>query len=520
MEDAERERLVLTIAENESHCRNFGIDKVEHAFDALKTEEKFHNKKDGLYKQKDLGLIFLVHDIDTANKLKSLRYNNDCKKNKGTVPINIRNIRYSISLTINTYECVSMLRSYLHNRYDGIDRTFVLCFPRNETGNVKTIVDEVVALLSELGRRYILMNNKVLNLASEDIEKEFDKFFRIDEIKERIREASIENIVSDNLVPSKCISTGFIELDKKLGYGGLQTGRLYALGGMTSLGKTTFALNIADNIAKLGNDVLIFSLEMSKQELVSKIYSRNMNRLNTDMKNGVSKTATEIMHFDMNRIQTTPWTDESIELLNRAKEMYGRHIKHLMVFECPDDFGVEKIREDLTGFYDLRRMPSVVIVDYLQILASESGRTDKQAVDKNISELKRLSRDFNTAIIVISSFNRSAYESGADFKSFKESGSIEYSCDVVLGLQLKLSEAERKAIKNDKDLDENTRKCVDDKISSSQKVIELCILKNRLYKSRSKVHFAYYSKYDSFEEIKNQPSEAEDIEIASWLLGN
>ncbi|GMO68240.1 MAG: hypothetical protein Nk1A_6930 [Endomicrobiia bacterium] len=58
------------------------------------------------------------------------------------------------------------------------------------------------------------------------------------------------------------VSTGFTNLDIALG-GGLRTKRLYAIGGVTGIGKTTFVMNIADNIASSGQDVLIFSLEMS-----------------------------------------------------------------------------------------------------------------------------------------------------------------------------------------------------------------------------------------------------------------
>ena len=68
------------------------------------------------------------------------------------------------------------------------------------------------------------------------------------------------------------LSTGFYDIDKALG-GGLHTG-LYVLGAVSSLGKTTFTLQIADNLAKADTDVLFFSLEQSKFELMAKSISR------------------------------------------------------------------------------------------------------------------------------------------------------------------------------------------------------------------------------------------------------
>jgi replicative DNA helicase len=522
MEDTKRKEFVDEFVKSRSHCRNFSIDKIKDAFNELKNAEEFHDVKHDYHKQSDLGLVFIVHDADTADKLKSFRYNNTYMKEEGTVLIGMENIRYSISLTINSSEDVRILGRYLDNEYDGFDRTFVLCSPKNETIDVMTMVSGIASLLSGVGRRYIIMNNKVLYLKQDDINKAFKSFFCIDEANKHIDDTSTENMVSDNLVPSKSISTGFMELDKKLGYGGLQTGRLYVLGGITSLGKTTLALNIAYNIAKSHNDVLIFSLEMSKYELVSKIHARNMNKLNQNMKNGFSKTATEIMDFDSGDTQITSWTDEPKDLLSRAKEMYRQYAEHLMILECSDNFGVKNIRESLAKFYDLNRIPSVVIVDYLQILAHESGRTDKQSVDKNILELKRLSRDFNIAMVVISSFNRSGYASDVDFKSFKESGSIEYSCDVVIGLQLKLSKSEKEAIINPSSKENETLKNnVDKKFASNEKVVELCILKNRSYKSRGKVDFDYYAKYDNFVEFTENEltDELQDITFEKWKKG-
>ena len=78
----------------------------------------------------------------------------------------------------------------------------------------------------------------------------------------------------------------------------------------------------------------------------------------------------------------------------------------------------------------------MVLIDYLQIISPADTRaTDKQNTDRAVLELKRLSRDYSLPVIGISSFNRDNYYSPVNLASFKESGAIEYSSDVLIGLQ-------------------------------------------------------------------------------------
>lgn len=77
----------------------------------------------------------------------------------------------------------------------------------------------------------------------------------------------------------------------------------------------------------------------------------------------------------------------------------------------------------------------VIIVDYLQILAAPEGKgslTDKQAVDESLRVLKSLSASKELPVILISSLNRESYDQPVSLRSYKDTGSIEYSCDTVL----------------------------------------------------------------------------------------
>jgi replicative DNA helicase len=135
----------------------------------------------------------------------------------------------------------------------------------------------------------------------------------------------------------------------------------------------------------------------------------------------------------------------------------------------------------------------VVIIDYLQILAPTDPRsTDKQNTDKAVLELKRLSRDYKIPVLAISSFNREAYSGAVTMASFKESGAIEYSSDVLIGLQFE-------GIKFSKDGQKNLdHKQVEELYQADPRRIELKILKNRKGRLNDAVPFRYYPRFNYF----------------------
>ena len=225
------------------------------------------------------------------------------------------------------------------------------------------------------------------------------------------------------------ISTGFENLDKILD-GGFYPG-LYFLGANSSTGKTSFLLQIADNIAQGGNIVLFFSLEMSANELIAKSLSRLSVVNDIELYNSTThaKTTRGIL---LGRF----YDNTERELINKSIEQYSDFGGNLFITEGVGNVGVQTIKEKAEAILKAKRKPPVVIIDYLQILAPfDLKMTDKQNTDKNVLELKRLSRDFGVPILGISSFNRENYSAPVRMSSFKESGAIEYSSDVLIGLQ-------------------------------------------------------------------------------------
>lgn len=229
-----------------------------------------------------------------------------------------------------------------------------------------------------------------------------------------------------------CVSTGFENLDEILD-GGFYPG-LYIIGAISSLGKTTFALQVADNAAKKGQDVLVFSLEMGKQELIAKSISRlsfqKCKNWGSDL-NFATTTRNLMNGKSLN-------SKERVDFLNECIKGYSDYAGRIFYHIGIGDIGVEKIKAVIARHIRITGRKPLVIIDYLQIIAPFDIRaTDKQNTDKAVVELKRASRDYDVPIFAISSFNRENYTSPVNIASFKESGAIEYTSDVLMALQFK-----------------------------------------------------------------------------------
>ena len=273
------------------------------------------------------------------------------------------------------------------------------------------------------------------------------------------------------------IPTGFPKFDEILD-GGLYEG-LYIIGAIPSLGKTTLALQIADQIAQQGQDVLIFSLEMARTELMAK----SISRLTLDRNGSTSNAKTARGITTGSRYKN--YSQQEHEIIQNAVKTYAEYAGNIYINEGIGDIGAAKIRETVENHILLTGKTPVILIDYIQILMQQDTRaTDKQNIDKAVIELKRISRDFKAAVIGISSLNRENYSQAVSMKAFKESGGIEYSSDVLIGLQLKGA--------GTKGFDENAAK------AEEPRKIELIILKNRNGATGKKIDFHYYPLFNYF----------------------
>lgn len=286
--------------------------------------------------------------------------------------------------------------------------------------------------------------------------------------------------------------TGFSKLDRAIKI----TDGLYIIGAISSLGKTTFTLQIADHVAESGRDVIIFSLEMSRKELIDKSICRMIFSDWIQGKNPKSiLESNEIDNKTLNLGQIASPSALNISeeklagLETKTSKYFSTIAKRTSIYESVGNVGVTEIAERVNKYVYYSGNKPLVIIDYLQLLAPVDPHfTDKQNTDKNVLELKRLSRELEIPIIAISSLNRANYNEPISMAAFKESGAIEYSSDVLLGLQL--------AGAGDKDFDVDMAK------SQEPRQIELKILKNRRGKTGGSIKFEYYASRQFFRELE------------------
>ena len=279
------------------------------------------------------------------------------------------------------------------------------------------------------------------------------------------------------------VKTGFAELDKKSG--GLYSG-LYVLAAISSLGKTSFALQLADQLAASGKDVLFFSLEQSRLELISKSLARRTATRDKD--NAV--TSLSIRKGYKSKLVQDAIREYKDEVQDRFSIIEGN-------FNCNISFIGDYIRE----YIRKNKNRPIVFIDYLQILqpAKDNPRQSlKETVDNTVTELKRISRELDLTVFIISSVNRANYLAPIDFESLKESGGIEYTADVIWGLQLAIL-SEDPVFDKQNGIKEKREKIKTAK-AQNPRDIELVCLKNRYGIANFSCYFDYYPANDLFEE--------------------
>ena len=252
------------------------------------------------------------------------------------------------------------------------------------------------------------------------------------------------------------------------------------MGAISSLGKTTFCLQLLDNIAAAGHDVIIFSLEMARSELIAKSVSRHT--LQADIRKYKTTVHAKTVRGITTGTRYKDYSQTDREIIEAAITDYSKYAHHIYIHEGVGNIGVEQVREVVERHIKITGNKPVILIDYIQILAPYNERaTDKQNTDKSVLELKRLSRDYSIPVIGISSFNRDNYTQPVNMAAFKESGAVEYSSDVLIALQYEGMDYQPK--EKDGDRQKRIRELLEQQIaigkSGKAQSIQVKILKNR-----------------------------------------
>ena len=312
--------------------------------------------------------------------------------------------------------------------------------------------------------------------------------------------------------------SGFQYLDEKLD-GGFMGEQLIFLGAISSLGKTSYALQIATQIAEQGKDVLIFSLEMSKNELNAKTISRYtyLQTQKERYKQSYRLTTRDILSGRIGGVAMGQATDERGRVFLDAYEATKKIAGNTRIFIGENDVTVDKVREIVDIHIRATRKRPFVILDYLQILqpSDDARTTDKRLLtDYDTTRLKVISRDFHIPVLVISAFNRTNYYEPVSMGSFRESSGIEYSSDILLAMQYHgmdyqkhwfTTQTGKKKKVFESTQDHNTRvrellnKMDEDGANGLPLPIELKVLKNR-NGSKGSLYYDFLPAYNYYEE--------------------
>lgn len=208
------------------------------------------------------------------------------------------------------------------------------------------------------------------------------------------------------------IPTGFLDLDYRTA--GMQPSDLILIAARPSIGKTAFELNIAHHVALKKNLTLaIFSLEMSKEQLVNRMFSMESN-------------------VDSQKLRTGQMNDQEWERLIESAGTIG---KSSMIIDDTPGISIGELRSKCRK-YKLEHNLSMVIIDYLQLMTG-SGRSDsrQQEISDISRSLKALARELSVPVIALSQLSR-AVEQRPDHRpmlsDLRESGAIEQDADVVM----------------------------------------------------------------------------------------
>ena len=210
------------------------------------------------------------------------------------------------------------------------------------------------------------------------------------------------------------IPTGFIDLDYKLS--GLQRSDLVLIAARPSMGKTAFVLNIAQHVAFRQNlAVAIFSLEMSKEQLVNRLFSLES-------------------HVDAQILRTGNLSDTDWEKLIEGAGTIGNS---RMIIDDTSGISISEMRSKCRK-YKLEQGLDLIIIDYLQLMSGSGGRKNEsrqQEISEISRSLKGLARELNVPVVALSQLSR-AVEQRTDkrpmLSDLRESGAIEQDADVCM----------------------------------------------------------------------------------------
>ena len=296
----------------------------------------------------------------------------------------------------------------------------------SNAGSYAKIVEEKALL-----RRAIAVSNEIAEMAygvPEDVSRMIDDaealMYEVGQRRLSGSMVEIRDLLSENLDRLEMLfelggdvtgmATGFVDLDRLMV--GLQNNAMYVVGARPGMGKTAFLLGLATNIAKSGNPVLLFSLEMSSLELSQRILCSEARVDSTHIKTG------NLGEADWNRIS------HAVGVLSETPIFIDDH----------PQTSIMEIRAKARRLKSQVGPLGLVAVDYIQLMSGRASVENRQQEVSEISRnLKILARELECPVMALAQLNRKL-EERADkrpmLSDLRESGSLEQDADAVFFL--------------------------------------------------------------------------------------
>ena len=299
----------------------------------------------------------------------------------------------TVTTTTNTAHYIKRLLEFAHRRQ-------MLLALEASTNNVHNLDFDIGELVAE--------NRKILNeIETKDVQSS-------SELKELV-DTEIEKIDKNKgSYGITGLKTGFDKLDYITN--GLQNSDFIVIAARPSMGKTAFALNIALNVAKKQDaNIVIFSLEMSKEQLTQRIISN-------------------IANIPLNKIRSTRLDkNDWVKLVNARKEVEKLNI----IIDDTGGLNIEKMYAKCLKLHNADKL-TLIIVDYLQLLRGKGyGANRNNEVGEVSRSLKQIAKETNVPVIALAQLSRNVESRDNKrpvMSDLRESGSIEQDADIIMML--------------------------------------------------------------------------------------
>lgn len=305
------------------------------------------------------------------------------------------------------------------------------------------------------------------------------------------------NLFSENKIIKKHFRTGIKTIDD-ITDGGLCPG-LTILSGMPSLGKSTFALQMANNTAEIGNTALFFSIEMAKEDCLAKIISRKSYHLSNH----------KDIAFSSSKIMNEKWlknmTEDERALKEKAINATASIAKNFYIFDVRDlEMSLNNIFTVVSSYIEKTGIKPIVFIDYLHLISapnSMSFGSEKQVLDYYLKQLNAFAKKNEIPIVLISTLNRGGYKDAkADMDAFCGTNLIEYGCDFALILDYTGK------------VNKETNFDIDEARNASIRRVTVRVVKNRFGSSGANINYLFTPIFNDFKEIESSIKPIVDID--------